>query len=166
MLAGQAPRTQPFADLVDAELAALDELAEQPLVAIGRRLDELGAIVARLRRERGRDLALDDAHPERLVVPTNGFHRDEIDDAFELVLGADRQLQRDRLRLQALADLLEHSEEVRAGPIHLVDEGNARHAVIVRLAPDGLGLRLDAADRRRTPRRRRRARAASAALRS
>ena len=29
-----------------------------------------------LRRERGRDLALDDAHPERLVVPTDRFHRD------------------------------------------------------------------------------------------
>ena len=37
-------------------------------------------------------------------------------------------------------------EEVRAGAVHLVDEGDARDAVLVGLAPDRLGLRLDAAD--------------------
>src|SRR5206468_8304094 len=33
-----------------------------------------------------------------------------------------------------------------ADAVHLVDERDARHAVPVGLAPDGLGLRLDAAD--------------------
>ena len=36
--------------------------------------------------------------------------------------------------------------EVRADAVHLVDEGDARDAVLVGLAPDGLGLRLDAGD--------------------
>ena len=37
--------------------------------------------------------------------------------------------------------------EVGAGAVHLVDERKARHGVLVGLAPDGLGLRLHAADR-------------------
>ena len=37
-----------------------------------------------------------------------------------------------------------HMIEVRAGLVHLVDEDDARHAVLVALAPDRLGLRLDA----------------------
>ena len=38
------------------------------------------------------------------------------------------------------------AEEVGADAIHLVDEGDARHAVLVGLPPDGFRLRLDAAD--------------------
>ena len=34
--------------------------------------------------------------------------------------------------------------EVGAGLVHLVDEDDARNAVLVALAPDGFGLRLDA----------------------
>ena len=37
--------------------------------------------------------------------------------------------------------------EVRADAVHLVDVGDARHAVLVGLAPDGLRLRLHAGDR-------------------
>ena len=36
--------------------------------------------------------------------------------------------------------------EVRAGAVHLVDERNTRHAVLVGLTPDGFRLRLHAAD--------------------
>ena len=36
--------------------------------------------------------------------------------------------------------------EVRADAVHLVDERDPRHGVLVGLAPDGLGLRLDAGD--------------------
>ena len=41
---------------------------------------------------------------------------------------------------------LHGGEEVRAGAVHLVDEGDARDAVAVGLPPDGLGLGLDARD--------------------
>ena len=43
--------------------------------------------------------------------------------------------------------IVEAAVEVRADPVHLVREDDARHAVAVGLAPDGLGLRLDAGDR-------------------
>ena len=40
--------------------------------------------------------------------------------------------------------------EIGADAVHLVDEADARHAVLVGLAPHRLGLRLDAGDRSRT----------------
>ena len=41
---------------------------------------------------------------------------------------------------------LDATEEVGADAVHLVDVGDARDVVLVGLAPDGLGLGLDAAD--------------------
>src|SRR5690606_12643518 len=46
--------------------------------------------------------------------------------------------------LQAQLHLVVDLEEVGTGTVHLVDEGQARHLVLVGLAPDGLGLRLHA----------------------
>ena len=60
------------------------------------------------------------------------------------VLAADRDLDRDRVRAEALADRLDAAPEVGAGAVELVDEAEARHAVAVGLAPDRLGLGLDA----------------------
>ena len=56
-------------------------------------------------------------------------------------------MDRDRRRTEAVAHRLHRGVEVRARAIHLVDERDARHAVAIRLPPDGLGLRLDACDR-------------------
>src|SRR4029079_11536804 len=44
----------------------------------------------------------------------------------------------------AVDDIGEAFEEVGAGLVHLVGEDDARNLVLVALAPDGLGLRLDA----------------------
>ena len=57
---------------------------------------------------------------------------------------ADRQLQADRLAGDAVDDVGDALEEVGADLVHLVDEHDARHVVLVGLAPHGLGLRLDA----------------------
>jgi hypothetical protein len=51
------------------------------------------------------------------------------------------------VRAQAVEHRLDGALEVRADAVHLVDEGDARDVVLVGLAPDGLGLRLDAGDR-------------------
>ena len=50
------------------------------------------------------------------------------------------------LRAQARLQLVDDLDEVGAGAVHLVDEREARHLVLVGLAPHGLGLRLHAAD--------------------
>ena len=79
-----------------------------------------------------------------VAVPDDGLHRDEVDHAAEIGFGADRKLQRHGARAELVLDVGEAHVEVGAGLIHLVGEDDARHAVLVALAPDGLGLRLDA----------------------
>src|SRR5207248_9317669 len=51
-----------------------------------------------------------------------------------------------RARQETIDDGPHRHEEVGADAIHLVDEADARDAVLVRLPPDGLALRLDAVD--------------------
>src|SRR5690606_2678196 len=46
---------------------------------------------------------------------------------------------------QARFHLLDHAQEVGAGTVHLVDERETRHGVLVGLAPYGFRLRLHAA---------------------
>ena len=60
---------------------------------------------------------------------------------------ADRELHDGRDRVEAVADHLDAALEVGADAVHLVDEAEARHVVLVGLAPHRLGLRLDAGDR-------------------
>ena len=93
------------------------------------------------------NVAVLELHAFGAVVPVDRLHLDEVDDAFEVVFGADRQLQRHGIATQAGLDLLDAAQEVGAGAVHLVDEREARHGVLVHLAPDRLGLRLHAADR-------------------
>ena len=56
----------------------------------------------------------------------------------------DRQLNADRAAANLVLDFLDAAIEIGADLIHLVDEDDARHIVFVGLAPDSLGLRLDA----------------------
>jgi ribonuclease PH len=84
---------------------------------------------------------------EMVGRPKRSFTSPEVDHAFEFFLRADRQLDRHRIGLQTVLDLIEYAHEIGALPIHLVDEREARHAVLVRLAPDGFGLRLHTTDR-------------------
>ena len=81
------------------------------------------------------------------------FMLDQIDDADEIALDADRQLQHQRHGAEPVVDHLDAAREIGADAVHLVDEADARHAVFVGLAPHGLGLRLDAGDANRTPHR-------------
>src|SRR5207253_9882717 len=65
-------------------------------------------------------------------------------DPLEAILAPDRDLDRHGVRAQPVADRLHPAPEIGAGSVELVDEAEARHAVAIRLPPDGLGLRLDA----------------------
>ena len=79
-----------------------------------------------------------------LAPPHLGVHLDQVDDALELTLRADRQLDRDDVGAEALLHRAHREVEVRTDLVHLVDEANARDVVLVGLAPDLLGLRLHA----------------------
>ena len=77
-----------------------------------------------------------------LVFPHERALGDEIDDALEIGLAADRKLDRKRVGAEPVLHGLDGALEVGAGAVHLVDVGDSRDAVLVRLAPDSLGLRL------------------------
>ena len=104
-------------------------------------------ILERLVHHVGGNLRHDVVGAHRLVLVGDRLHPDEVDDAGELVLGANRQLNRDGIAAELRDDLLEGPLEVRADAVHLVDEADPRDAILVGLAPDGLRLRLDAGDR-------------------
>lgn len=132
-------------DLVDRELLATEVLLQQCLVALGDGLEQLGAVLLGLVGEvRGDVLDLVLLTEGGLAAPHLGLHLDQVDDADEVVLGTDRQLDHQRLGTEALLDGAHGEVEVRAELVHLVDEADTRHVVLVGLPPHLLGLRLHA----------------------
>jgi hypothetical protein len=87
-----------------------------------------------------------EGHTLGFLVPVDGLHAHQVDDAGEVFFSADRQLNRYGIAAQAILDLPDDAQEVRPHAVHLVDEGQTRHAVLVGLTPDGFRLRLDTAD--------------------
>ena len=81
---------------------------------------------------------------ERLVFPDDALHAHQIDEALELALRADRQLNGNWLGAETVNDVGETFEEVGADLVHLVGEYDARNLVLVALSPHRFGLRLDA----------------------
>ena len=68
---------------------------------------------------------------ELLVFPHHRSHADEVDDALEVRLGTDRQLQRDRTGAEAGLDVAQALVEVRAGLVHLVAEDDPGNVILV-----------------------------------
>src|SRR6267154_1924667 len=81
---------------------------------------------------------------EGLFEPNHDLLLEEIDDADEIVFAAQRELQRNRARSEALFDGADDVIEIRAHAIHFVHKAYARHTVLVCLAPYCFRLRLHA----------------------
>ncbi len=118
----------------------------QLVVVVGDRVDQLVVVLLGLLAQLLGDLLHREVGAQRVVVDDR-LHLDQVDDATEVLLLAERQLHRDRVRAEAVDHRLHGRKEVRARAVHLVDERDARDLVVIGLAPDGLGLRLDAGDR-------------------
>ena len=129
---------------VDVGLLAVEIGAHHVVVHLDRGLDQDVTILFGLGLEVGRDFFVVIFRAESLVLPDDRLHTQKVDDALEVRFGADRQLNADRTTADLGLDLFDAAEEVGADLVHLVDEDDARHVVFVGLAPDGLGLRLDA----------------------
>jgi len=114
------------------------------VVEIGDGLKELRAVLFGLSAHILGDLL--DAHIlAKIVVVDVRLHLEQVDDAAEVRLGADRQLDRNSVAAQALVHHVDNVVEVRAHDVHLVDVDHAGNIVVVSLSPDRLGLRLHAA---------------------
>jgi hypothetical protein len=146
-LAGDRALADAGIDLGFGQLARLQVLVHQLFVGLGRGLDHLLAPLLGVGLQLGGNRLVAELHALGRLVPEDRLHLDQVDHALEVVLGADRNDDHDRVRLQAVDHHLADAEEVGADAVHLVDEREARHLVLVGLAPDGLRLRLHAADR-------------------
>ena len=118
---------------------------EELLVVLGDCVDQLVVVLLGLLAELLGDLDRLRLHAES-VVPDDALHLDHVDDAAEVLLLPDRQVDRHRVGAEAVDHGLHGGEVVRADAVHLVDEGDAGDAVAVGLAPHRFGLRLDAGD--------------------
>ena len=81
---------------------------------------------------------------ESFVLPDHGLHAHQVNNALEFGFSANRQLDRNRACAQALLDVVNALLEGSAGLVHLVAEHDARNLVLVALAPNRFGLRLNA----------------------
>ena len=73
-------------------------------------------------------------------------HLGQVDDAAEVLLGADRHLDGHGVGLETVDHHLLRTGEVGADAVHLVHEADAGDGIAVGLAPDGFGLGLDTGD--------------------
>jgi hypothetical protein len=146
-VAGDRRAAEGVHDLLLFHLAAVQVLLEERVVGLGDRLDQLLAVGLRLGAELLGDLRHVERRAEVLALELDRLHPDEVDDAAVLPLAPERDLDRRRVGVQLRLHHLDAAGEVRADPVHLVDEGDAGHPVAVGLAPDRLRLRLDTRDR-------------------
>ena len=145
-LGGDGAGAQPADELLGAQLLAVEVLHHQLVVALGDGLEEGVPVLGHLLDHVGRDLrAL--AGGAQVVGVDDRLLADQVDDALEVALGADRQLDANRVGAEACADAGHRRVEVGADAVHLVDEADAWHVVAVGLAPDRLRLGLDTGDR-------------------
>ncbi len=143
-LTGDGTHAQTGDDVGLGEVALLEVFVHQFLGRLGRGLDHLLAPLLAGLDELGRDVLIGKLHALGGLVPDDGLHLDQIDHALEVFLGTDRYHDGHGIGAQAGPHLLVDPEEIGAGAVHLVDERQARHAVLVGLAPHGFGLGLHA----------------------
>ena len=141
---GDGRLPEPLFEVFDAEVAVLEILLHQFVVLFGDGFHELGAVFFRFLHHFGGDVRLLEVFAEVVFIDLR-VHVDEVDDAAERILFADGELDADGARAEALAHHFDGVVEIRAVDIHFVDVSDAGNFILVRLAPDRLRLRLDAA---------------------
>ena len=72
------------------------------------------------------------------------LHVDQVNDAIDILFKSDRDVNRKGLRRQAVVNRFERFPEVTTSLVNLIDKADTWHAVLVRLAPNRLRLRLNA----------------------
>jgi hypothetical protein len=154
-LAGDGGAADGLLDKRKVGLLVLEEERHDFVVVLGDGLDDLVVGLGGLLLELLGNLGVADL-ASVVAVEVEGLLAEDVDDAFETGLRADRNDHRKGRGLELGLHVGDDLVVVAAGAVHLVDERDDRDVVAHGLAPDGFGLGLDAArPRRRRPRRRR-----------
>ena len=141
---GDRALAQTGANLFLGQLFAVQVLHHQLVVGLRRGFDHLLMVFFRhFQHIRG---DVDQVHLRaHFVLVHDRLHANQVDHADEARLRADRQLNRNGVRLKPLVHHIDHAVEVRAGDVHLIDIRHAGHVIFRRLTPYGFGLGLYAA---------------------
>ena len=129
-------------DLLGAELLAVEVALHQALICLDHGVEQLLAVLGDGVGELGRDFgrtALSLALGARI-----GLHVEDVDDARQLVLAADRDVDGDATVGEQRAELLERAEEVGPLAVEHVHESEARQPELLGARPDPARLHLDA----------------------
>ena len=143
---GQRSAAQSPANLFLVEITLRKVVGKQIVGGFRHGLQQLFPEFLGLSEITFRDLVFLVLGSEGLVLVAVGFHPHEVDDTRKLVFRTHRNLDGYGNSAEFAANLVDHPRETGSDPVHLVDEGDARHAVAVGLPPDGLRLGLDPAD--------------------
>ena len=143
--ASNGAQTQTGGDFFLGQVAFFQVLVHQLFGGFGRGLNHLFAPFLGQFDQLGRNFLERELHALGRFVPDDGLHLAQINHALEVFFGTDRDHDGHGVGLQAQLHLVHDLEEVGAGAVHLVHEGQTRHAVFVGLTPDRFRLRLHAA---------------------
>ena len=132
-------------ELVNGQLLATEVLLHELFVGLSNGLNQLLAVLCSLVLEVLRDLLVGRLSTGLdLAAPGDSLHVQQVNDAVEVILSADRQLHNQRLSAQTVNNGGDGVVEVCAQLVHLVDEADTRDVVLSSLTPHLLGLRLNA----------------------
>src|SRR5215469_16215008 len=123
---------------------ALEKLVQHLVIALGHGFHQLDVEGLGFLFQLGGNLVGIELSSQGFIFPDDGLHRQQIDDAFELVFLSDGNLDGDGLGVEALANGIDGVLKIGTHLINLVDEANARDPVLVRLTPNLFRLRLHA----------------------
>lgn len=116
------------------------------IVDIGKLLNKGLALLLNKLLEGSRNLIGDANLGATGTLKVNSLHVDKIDDALELVLSTNGNLDSSGGNLELGVDLLDGLPGVGTHSVHLVDEGDSGDIITLHLTVDSDGLRLDAAN--------------------
>ena len=105
--------------------------------------DHLGAPLVCLLFQTVTNWAFLPACAKVLAGPNPLFHGNQIDHAFQLVLGTNRNLYRTRRSTCPVFNHMDAIEKISSDFVHFIYKHNPRHLVPISLAPHSLSLRLD-----------------------
>ena len=140
---GQGGLTDTRAHFFDRHFMTVEILGGEDVVEVSETFDELGAPLFGFFLLLLGNFDHVELHSLRVgFVVKVGDVLDQVDHALEFFTLADRDEERVSVALELLADVVDGAEVISTGTVHLVNEGDARDAVLVHLAPDGLRLGL------------------------
>ena len=134
--------TQSTFDLFLGQLFAAQVFFHQVFRRFCSGFNQIHAHFLRLFQQLGRDVFVIEGYALISFIPVDGFHLDQVNNALEVLFGADVQLKGNRSTFQTGLDVLNAAQEVGAGTVHLVDERDTGNLVLVSLTPYGFRLWL------------------------